>query len=88
MRRVQAHMTVLPHVRRSWLLAGDEGLVRSSSIELVQVHNLVAVEGLLLSDDRIDFVPPEHLRENMGACAGRLPDEATRRRMEEVIDAL
>jgi len=31
---------------------------------------------------------PDHLRENMGACVGRLPDEATRRRMEELIDSL
>jgi len=31
---------------------------------------------------------PDHLRENMGACRGRLPDEATRRRMEEFIDSL
>ncbi len=30
---------------------------------------------------------PNHLRENMGACRGRLPDEATRRRMEELIDS-
>jgi diketogulonate reductase-like aldo/keto reductase len=31
---------------------------------------------------------PGHMRDNMGACRGRLPDQATRRRMEEVIDAL
>lgn len=31
---------------------------------------------------------PGHLRENMGACRGRLPDESMRRRMEAVIDAL
>lgn len=31
---------------------------------------------------------PHHMRDNMGACRGRLPDPATRRRMEEVIDAL
>ena len=31
---------------------------------------------------------PDHLRENMGACRGRLPDEATRRRMEEYLDSL
>ncbi len=31
---------------------------------------------------------PDHLAENMGGGAGRLPDEATRRRMEEVIDSL
>jgi aryl-alcohol dehydrogenase-like predicted oxidoreductase len=30
---------------------------------------------------------PNHLRENMGAGMGRLPDEATRRRMEELIDS-
>ncbi len=31
---------------------------------------------------------PEHLRENMGAAVGRLPDDATRRRMESLIDSL
>ncbi len=31
---------------------------------------------------------PEHLVDNMGACRGRLPDEATRRRMVEVFEAL
>ncbi|MEX2527091.1 MAG: aldo/keto reductase [Gemmatimonadota bacterium] len=31
---------------------------------------------------------PDHMRENMGACRGRLPDAATRRRMEEVMAAL
>jgi len=31
---------------------------------------------------------PDHMRENMGACRGRLPDEATRRRMEQLIDSL
>jgi aryl-alcohol dehydrogenase-like predicted oxidoreductase len=31
---------------------------------------------------------PEHLRENMGAGRGRLPDEATRRRMEALVDEL
>ena len=31
---------------------------------------------------------PEHLVDNMGACVGRLPDEATRRRMVEVFEAL
>ena len=31
---------------------------------------------------------PNHMRENMGACRGRLPDEPMRRRMEELIDAL
>lgn len=31
---------------------------------------------------------PGHMRENMGACRGRLPDEPMRRRMEAVIDAL
>ncbi|TVR58546.1 MAG: aldo/keto reductase [Gemmatimonadales bacterium] len=31
---------------------------------------------------------PDHMRDNMGAGVGRLPDEATRRRMEEVFDAL
>jgi aryl-alcohol dehydrogenase-like predicted oxidoreductase len=31
---------------------------------------------------------PNHMRENMGACRGRLPDEPTRRRMEQVIDSL
>ena len=31
---------------------------------------------------------PDHMRENMGACRGRLPDEPTRRRMEELIDSL
>lgn len=31
---------------------------------------------------------PEHLADNMGACMGRLPDEATRRRMVEVFEAL
>jgi diketogulonate reductase-like aldo/keto reductase len=30
---------------------------------------------------------PDHLRENMGGGMGRLPDEATRRRMEELIDS-
>jgi aryl-alcohol dehydrogenase-like predicted oxidoreductase len=30
---------------------------------------------------------PDHLRENMRGGAGRLPDEATRRRMEELIDS-
>jgi diketogulonate reductase-like aldo/keto reductase len=30
---------------------------------------------------------PSHLRENMGACRGRLPDAATRLRMEELIDS-
>lgn len=31
---------------------------------------------------------PGHLRDNMGACTGRLPDEATRLRMIEVFEAL
>jgi aryl-alcohol dehydrogenase-like predicted oxidoreductase len=31
---------------------------------------------------------PDHLRENMGAARGRLPDQATRRRMEALIDEL
>lgn len=31
---------------------------------------------------------PEHLVDNMGAGVGRLPDEATRRRMEEFYDGL
>ena len=31
---------------------------------------------------------PEHLVDNMGAGVGRLPDERTRRRMEEIFDAL
>lgn len=31
---------------------------------------------------------PEHLVDNMGACRGRLPDEATRRRMVEVFETL
>jgi diketogulonate reductase-like aldo/keto reductase len=31
---------------------------------------------------------PAHLRDNMGACSGRLPDEATRGRMIEVFEAL
>ena len=31
---------------------------------------------------------PEHLVDNMGAGIGRLPDEATRRRMEEMFDNL
>jgi len=31
---------------------------------------------------------PGHLRDNMGACSGRLPDEATRRRMVELFEAL
>jgi aryl-alcohol dehydrogenase-like predicted oxidoreductase len=31
---------------------------------------------------------PDHMRENMGACRGRLPDEPTRRRMEQVTDSL
>ena len=31
---------------------------------------------------------PEHLVDNMGAGVGRLPDELTRRRMEELFDAL
>lgn len=31
---------------------------------------------------------PEHLVDNMGACVGRLPDEATRRRMVEVFETL
>ena len=31
---------------------------------------------------------PEHLVDNMGAGVGRLPDEGTRRRMEELFDAL
>ena len=30
---------------------------------------------------------PEHLVDNMGAGVGRLPDEGTRRRMEELFDA-
>jgi aryl-alcohol dehydrogenase-like predicted oxidoreductase len=30
---------------------------------------------------------PQHLRENMGGGVGRLPDEATRRRMEELLDS-
>jgi diketogulonate reductase-like aldo/keto reductase len=28
---------------------------------------------------------PEHLVDNMGACVGRLPDEAMRRRMVELV---
>jgi aryl-alcohol dehydrogenase-like predicted oxidoreductase len=31
---------------------------------------------------------PEHLVDNMGAGVGRLPDERTRRRMEELFDEL
>jgi diketogulonate reductase-like aldo/keto reductase len=31
---------------------------------------------------------PSHLRENMGAGMGRLPDEPTRRRMEALIDSI
>lgn len=31
---------------------------------------------------------PEHLRDNMGACVGRLPDDATRRRMADYFDRL
>jgi len=31
---------------------------------------------------------PDHMRENMGACVGRLPDAAARRRMEELFDGL
>lgn len=31
---------------------------------------------------------PEHLRDNMGACTGSLPDEATRQRMIEVFAGL
>ena len=31
---------------------------------------------------------PRHMRENMGACRGRLPDEPTRRRMEQLIDSV
>lgn len=31
---------------------------------------------------------PDHMRDNMGAAVGRLPDEAMRRRMEQVFDAL
>jgi aryl-alcohol dehydrogenase-like predicted oxidoreductase len=31
---------------------------------------------------------PEHLVDNMGAGIGRLPDERTRRRMEELFDDL
>jgi aryl-alcohol dehydrogenase-like predicted oxidoreductase len=31
---------------------------------------------------------PEHMRENMGAGVGRLPDAALRRRMAEAIDRL
>ena len=31
---------------------------------------------------------PKHLRDNMGACVGRLPDEATRKRMAEVFATL
>lgn len=31
---------------------------------------------------------PEHLVDNMGAGMGRLPDERTRRRMEELFDGL
>lgn len=31
---------------------------------------------------------PRHLRENMGGGVGRLPDERTRRRMEELMDSL
>lgn len=31
---------------------------------------------------------PEHLRDNMGAGLGRLPDEAERKRMADLIDAL
>jgi diketogulonate reductase-like aldo/keto reductase len=30
---------------------------------------------------------PSHMRDNMGGGMGRLPDEATRRRMEELIDS-
>ncbi len=30
---------------------------------------------------------PDHLQENMGGALGRLPDEATRRRMEQLIDS-
>jgi len=30
---------------------------------------------------------PAHLRDNMGACVGRLPDESTRRRMVEVFES-
>ena len=31
---------------------------------------------------------PEHLVDNMGAGVGRLPDERTRTRMEELFDGL
>jgi diketogulonate reductase-like aldo/keto reductase len=31
---------------------------------------------------------PNHMRENMGAARGRLPDEALRRRMEQYVDSL
>ncbi len=31
---------------------------------------------------------PDHMRENMGACRGRLPDQAMRERMEAFIDEL
>jgi diketogulonate reductase-like aldo/keto reductase len=31
---------------------------------------------------------PDHMRDNMGAGVGRLPDEETRRRMEDFIDGL
>jgi diketogulonate reductase-like aldo/keto reductase len=31
---------------------------------------------------------PHHLRDNMGACYGRLPDAAARERMEEFFDSL
>jgi aryl-alcohol dehydrogenase-like predicted oxidoreductase len=31
---------------------------------------------------------PGHMRENMGACHGRLPDQAMRHRMEELIDSI
>jgi diketogulonate reductase-like aldo/keto reductase len=31
---------------------------------------------------------PKHLRDNMGACVGRLPDEAMRKRMTELFATL
>jgi aryl-alcohol dehydrogenase-like predicted oxidoreductase len=37
---------------------------------------------------RVGTTKPHHMLDNMGGGVGRLPDEATRRRMAELIDAL
>jgi aryl-alcohol dehydrogenase-like predicted oxidoreductase len=37
---------------------------------------------------RVGTTKPQHMLDNMGGGIGRLPDEATRRRMAELIDAL